>query len=82
MSNHIRNEERDKVLLAFHQASDRPTAEFILGWIGRYPEFAEDIRAHAAVSLEWAAREGDPALEPSRRISNRALMVNCPCSAL
>jgi len=58
MTTQINAEERDEVLFAFHQAYDRPTAEQIIDWIERYPQFADDIRAHAAVSRDWAARKG------------------------
>jgi hypothetical protein len=51
-------EDRDEVLFAFHQACERPTAEQIIDWTDRYPQFAEDIRAHAAISRDWEAREG------------------------
>jgi hypothetical protein len=63
---------RDEVLFAFHQASTRPTGELILDWIERYPEFADDIRAHAAVSRDWAAREAEPIEEPSEVLLARA----------
>ncbi len=58
MNAHNKSVDRDEVLFAFHQACERPTAEQIIEWIARYPQFAEDIRAHAAVSRDWAAREG------------------------
>jgi hypothetical protein len=48
------NQERDAVLFAFHKAFERPTATQIIEWTERYPEFADDIRAHAAVAREWA----------------------------
>jgi hypothetical protein len=57
MSESAKREERDAVLIAFHQECEKPTAEQIIAWIERYPEYAEDIRAHAAVALDWAARE-------------------------
>jgi hypothetical protein len=60
MSSHNRTDDRDEVLFAFHQACERPTADQIIEWTGRYPQFAEDIRAHAAISRDWAAREGLP----------------------
>jgi len=63
MSKHNIAEERDDVLFAFHQACERPTAEQIIEWASRYPQFAEDIRAHAAVSRDWDACEGLPAAE-------------------
>jgi hypothetical protein len=53
MTKQNRAENRDEVLFAFHRAHTRPTAEQIIEWVERYPEFAEDIRAHAAVALEW-----------------------------
>jgi hypothetical protein len=56
--------DRDDVLFAFHEACPRPTAEQIIDWTSRYPQFAEDIRAHAAVARDWAAREELPAEEP------------------
>ncbi len=51
---------RDEVLFAFHQACERPTAEQIIDWTRQYPQFAEDIRDHAAVARDWAAMEGQP----------------------
>lgn len=65
MTNQKGHEEtRDEVLLAFQEACELPTAEQILEWTKRYPEFAEDIRAHAAIARDWAAREGVPVTEP------------------
>jgi hypothetical protein len=49
--------ERDEVLFTFHEAYERPTAENIIEWTRRYPQFADDIRAHAAVAWDWAATE-------------------------
>lgn len=49
--------DRDEVLYAFHRAYDRPTAEQIVEWVTKYPQFAEDIRTHAAISWDWAARD-------------------------
>lgn len=63
MSKHNIAEERDDVLFAFHQACERPTAKQIIEWTSRYPQFAEDIRAHAAVSRDWDACESLPAAE-------------------
>lgn len=54
MTNINRNERRDNVLFAFHQAYERPTEAQIVEWTERYPEFADDLRAHAAVAREWA----------------------------
>lgn len=47
---------RDEVLFAFHQQCERPSAEDVIAWAERYPQFADDIRAHAAIRRDWAAR--------------------------
>ncbi|SRR5712692_4310938 len=71
MSGHNENEERDKVLYAFHEECERPTTEQILDWVRRFPKFAEDIRAHAAVSRDWAVRESDVKTEASQTLLDR-----------
>ena len=71
MNDHNRNADRDKVLYAFHQECERPTAEQILDWITRFPQYAEDIRAHAAVSRDWATREVRPVVEASEALLAR-----------
>jgi len=55
MNEQNRTLERDEVLLAFHQTCDNPTGEQVVEWTKRYPEFADDIRAHAAVRADWAS---------------------------
>lgn len=47
--------DRDDVLFAFHNACERPTLAQVKEWVERYPEYADDIRAHAALRMEWAA---------------------------
>lgn len=47
--------DRDEVLFAFHEACTKPTASDIIEWTRKYPQFADDIRAHAAVARGWAA---------------------------
>ncbi len=64
--------ERDDVLFAFHQAYERPEAKDITEWVRRYPQFAEDIRAHAAVARDWAARENDHEEAVNETMSARA----------
>jgi hypothetical protein len=71
MTNNNPNTERDEVLFAFHQACERPTTEQIIDWVRRYPQFAEDIRAHAAVARDWAARKELPAEEPDQSTLER-----------
>jgi hypothetical protein len=63
MTNQSKTEVLDEVLFAFHEAYSRPTAEKIIEWVNRYPEFAEDIRAHAAVAREWEADTSMAAVE-------------------
>ena len=63
---------RDDVLFAFHEACPRPTVEEIIDWTTRYPKFADDIRAHAAVARDWATREGLPSEEPDETRLARA----------
>ena len=53
--NDIRDKERDRVLMAFHNECHKPNIEQILEWIERFPKYADDIRAHAAVARDWAA---------------------------
>jgi DNA-binding Xre family transcriptional regulator len=64
--------DRDEVLFAFHEACPRPTAQQIIDWTSRYPQFADDIRAHAAVARDWDARRELPADEPSETELARA----------
>ncbi len=64
--------ERDQVLFALHRECNNPTAEQIITWIERYPQFADDIRAHAAIIKDWVAREGRPVLEPSEAMLSRS----------
>jgi hypothetical protein len=65
------NDARDEVLFAFHQACEQPTTEDVVEWTRRYPQYADDIRAHAAVARDWAAREGLPFLEPDETLLAR-----------
>lgn len=66
-----RQETRDEVLYAFHLACKRPTAEQILDWTNRYPQFSDDLRAHAAIARDWAAQEEAPVVEPDATMLTR-----------
>lgn len=57
MTTSPRPADRDEILFAFNQSCPAPTAEQIIEWCARYPDLAEDIRDHAAISRDWAARE-------------------------
>lgn len=48
---------RDEVLFAFHEECEQPTVKQIVEWTRRYPEFAEDIIAHAEQQLSWEAQK-------------------------
>jgi hypothetical protein len=50
----IRDKERDRVLMAFHRECEKPTVDQIVAWIERFPKYADDIRAHAAVLRDLA----------------------------
>jgi hypothetical protein len=62
---------RDEVLYAFHLACERPTAAQIIEWTTRYPQFADDIRAHAAIARDWEATRAVPALKPDANMLSR-----------
>jgi hypothetical protein len=72
MTDHNRIDELDEVLFAFHQACANPSADDIVAWTSRYPQFAADIRAHAAILKDWAAHRNLPADEPSELMLTRA----------
>jgi hypothetical protein len=78
-ADHTHLSHRDEVLLQFHEAYPVPTVKQIIEWAERHPQFAEDIRAHAAVSRDWAAKGGMTADEPTKieldRAFNRAIDV-------
>lgn len=71
MNKQNKEARRDEVLFAFHQQCERPTAEQIIRWTSRYPEFAGDIREHAAIRMEWNAMDAHEALEPSEALVAR-----------
>ncbi|WP_411901635.1 helix-turn-helix domain-containing protein [Methylorubrum thiocyanatum] len=52
----------DDVLFAFHQAVDVPGPDDVARWTKDYPEFADEIRAHAVEIIDMEALAAD---EPS-----------------
>jgi exosortase len=60
MTTQHRIEERDEVLFALHRAVNDPTAEQIIEWVQRFPQFADDILAHAVILKDWADGESLP----------------------
>ena len=71
MNEQNRIAERDEVLFAFHQSCDNPTAAQVAEWTARYPQFADDIRAHAAVRAEWASEPQESEFEPDESMLAR-----------
>ena len=71
MTNSETKEERDKILFAFHRDCESPSLADILDWTARYPEFAEDIRSHAAIMREWGTGEGDAISEADEIVMAR-----------
>jgi hypothetical protein len=72
MTDQIKTADRDEVLFAFHQECARPSAEEIVAWVNRFPQFAEDIRAHAAVAWDWATQAAEREAEVDEILSSRA----------
>lgn len=72
MTDQINDADRDEVLFAFHQECERPTADQIIAWVTRFPQFAEDIRAHAAVAWDWATHAEHSHQEIDETMSARA----------
>ncbi|MGX4806871.1 hypothetical protein [Bradyrhizobium guangdongense] len=66
-----RNPERDDVLFAFHQTCDNPTAEQVSEWTRRYPQYADDIREHAALRTQWSSESDEPGDEPDESMLAR-----------
>lgn len=48
-------QQRDEVLIAFHEECDIPTLADVERWAALHPRFAHDIREHAAVRLAMLA---------------------------
>src|ERR1035438_5570251 len=72
MTDEIKTANRDEVLFAFHQECKQPSAEQIVAWVNRFPQFAEDIRAHAAVAWDWATQTMDSEVDVDETMSARA----------
>jgi hypothetical protein len=68
----VRDKERDRVLMAFHEACEKPSVDQILEWTERFPKYADDIRAHAAVARDLAAARVEEAEDISESVLNTA----------
>lgn len=47
---------RDEVLFDFHRTADPVTPDLVAQWTERFPQFAEDIRAHAVEIIDMQQR--------------------------
>lgn len=72
MTDQTKATRRDEVLFAFHRECACPTVNQIIDWTQRYPEFADDIRAHAAIIRDWPADEGSDEEEVNEVMLSRA----------
>jgi len=57
----------DDVLFRFHCEVTNPTAEIVTAWIREYPDYADDIQAHAAEMLDMESRAQMPAPDLDHR---------------
>lgn len=64
MSETVNDNDRDQMLLQFHAQFPRPTAADVIEWVERYPQYAEDIRLHAAISRDWDAADAMEVPDP------------------
>jgi hypothetical protein len=72
MTDQTKAARRDEVLFAFHRECTSPTVDQIVDWTQRYPEFADDIRAHAGIMRDWAADESEAEEAVDELMMNRA----------
>ena len=72
MTDQTKATRRDEVLFAFHRECAIPTLNQIINWTQRYPEFADDIRAHAGIMRDWAANEETEEVVVDELMMNRA----------
>lgn len=72
MTDQTKATRRDEVLFAFHRECAAPTLDQIINWTQRYPEFADDIRAHAGIMRNWAADEEEEEEVVDELMMNRA----------
>lgn len=63
--------ERDEVLFAFHQTCHNPTSQQVNEWTRRYPQYADDIREHAAVRAQWASDSDEQDVQPDESLLAR-----------
>lgn len=61
---------RDDVLVAFHAAHPRPTADHVADWTARHPDCADDLREHAEAMLA-GIQEAGLRPEPSQALLAR-----------
>ena len=52
----MNTDDLDDVLFRFHCEADTVTPDLVAHWTGRYPQFADDIRAHAVELVDMQHR--------------------------
>jgi len=57
------NQDRDSVLIAFHEECEFPTRADVERWSQRHPRFARDIRDHAAIRIAMFAEADEASAE-------------------
>ena len=68
MKRENQNLELEEVLFAFHKACSDPTAVDIANWTKKYPQYSDDILAHAALMKDSAACEKLGIIEPDAKM--------------
>ena len=62
----------DEVLFAFHQAVDIPSPQEVARWTKDYPQFADEIRAHAVEIIDMEALAADEPIVGEAAVSKPA----------
>jgi hypothetical protein len=58
-----KDQDRDSVLIAFHEECELPTRADVERWSQRHPRFANDIRDHAAIRIAMFAEADEASAE-------------------
>jgi hypothetical protein len=76
MTDKLQEARRDEVLFAFHRECAVPTAAQIAEWAERYPDFSEEIRAHASIRRDWAADQTEEVTDELLLARGRSRALN------
>ncbi len=78
----ITTENLDDVLFGFHQAADVVTPGLVATWTRAYPEFADDIRAHAVEIMDMQLLAASASEEPTAAHAPLATPAAAPVPAV